>query len=63
MATKRGITFLKDEAGDWSSKRLFSLACLVAAVGLALLGKDATTCGVFLGAGTATLGVTALTKT
>lgn len=60
---KKPIGFLKDEAGDWSSKRLFGLMCFLAAAGLAFAGKSAEVCGVFLGAASLVFGVQALTKT
>ena len=57
------IGFLRDDAGDWSSKRFFGLACLCIAAGLAFTGKSAEVCGVFLGAAAVVFGVQAITKT
>jgi hypothetical protein len=60
---EKGVTFLKDEAGDWSMKRLYACGCLVVAVVIAFTTRDTGMVSTFLGSATLVLGVTAVTRT
>jgi hypothetical protein len=60
---KKIVEFFQDAAGQFSSKRLFALACFVVAVVLAFRGRDIALIAAFLAPATAVLSVQAATGT
>jgi hypothetical protein len=54
--------FFEGPLGESSSKRLFAFYCLLAGIYCGVVNKDAVTAGVFIGAVTVLLGVSAITK-
>ena len=57
------IGFLRDADGDWSSKRLFGLTCLIVAAVATFTGADWQLVGAWLAPAAVVFGVQAATGT
>ena len=57
------MNFLKGSNQKTSAKRVFAIGCFIAGVYSGCVNRDSVTCGIFIGAALASLGIGAITKT